>query len=183
MKKRMGLIGVALVFMTACVWIASARGIDPPMIHIIGAYISVLTVGIVTIRFPISFFLYALCFDILAAGFGTVLNLYRTIDSYDKIVHFMSGILLAEAGRLLVTYLFKRNGVKSLISIELFFSVAFSFAGAGVWEIYEFMVDTFMGTNMQGGNNNTMGDIVSGVLGSLLFVLVYGLSWKTGKKS
>ena len=49
-----------------------------------------------------------------------------------------------------------------------------SFAAAGFWEIYEFTMDQLAGTNMQGNNLNTMGDIVSGFLGGLVYG---GVAW------
>ena len=106
-----------------------------------------------------------------------MINLYKTLGFYDRFVHFLSGILLADAGMIIVSYLFRKCDLKSNMLIKIPFAFFFSSACAGFWEIYEFTADTFINANMQGGNTNTMGDIVSGVLGaaaySIISVIVY----------
>lgn len=154
---------------TICAGINIYFNIGSPTINVLGAYISALIITIVTYKFPHSFFIAIMIFDIFAAAFGSVLNFYRTIDSYDRIVHFMSGLIAADAGRLIIGYCFDKCKAARLQIIMVLFSMFFSFSCAGLWEIYEFTADQLIGTNMQGNNLNTMGDIVSGVLGGLVY--------------
>ena len=158
---------------TGCVIIAEAMGIDPPVINIVGAYVSSVLVAAVLYKAPWHFFVLALCFDLLAAAFGSVLDLYRSIECYDLIVHFLSGVLAAEGGRLMIDCLLGRYHVKKMPLVSCLFALFFACACAGIWEIYEFTADQLIGTNMQGNNLNTMGDIVSGVLGAICYAIGY----------
>ena len=169
MKKRLVAALAAAGAMTACVIYALTGDIRPPVVNILGAYAAVALILLILYRFPYRLYLLTLVFAFFAAGLGSVVNLYRTIGYYDRIIHFMSGVLLAEAGRLLAVSLLEKNGGKPLASVTLLFAVVFSFAAAGFWEIYEFTMDQLAGTNMQGNNLNTMGDIVCGFLGGLVY--------------
>ncbi|MFV0516045.1 MAG: hypothetical protein ACK5MV_01445 [Aminipila sp.] len=173
---------ITTIAITICVVISETYNINTPLISIIGGYASIPAILLLTWRLPFSFFLWVMCFDIFAPGIGTIVNLYRTVDSYDRIIHFLSGIILAEAGRMIIEHLFYRYGLKNITSITILFAALFSCMGAGLWEIYEFTGDQLLNTKMQGNNLNTMGDIVSGFLGALVYVGVY-LGYKYYEKN
>lgn len=177
------MVTIGTIFaITICVIISEVYGIHTPLISIIGGYLSIPAILLLTWKLPYSFFVWVMCFDIFAPGLGTIVNLYRTIDSYDRIIHFLSGILLAEAGRIIMAHILKKKQSKELPSVILLFAVNFSCMGAGLWEIYEFTGDQLLGTNMQGNNLNTMGDIVSGFLGAVVYVALY-FSYQRYKKN
>ncbi|WP_396129408.1 hypothetical protein [Exiguobacterium mexicanum] len=51
--------------------------------------------------------------------------------------------------------------------------VVFAMAGAALWEMYEFTSDLVLNTTMQGnGNDDTMVDIVAGLLGGIIAALL-----------
>lgn len=182
MKKRLYCILTLWLFITGCVIIAETTGIDPPVINIVGAYASSILIAAVLYKAPWHFFVLALCFDLFAAAFGSVLDLYRSIECYDLIVHYMSGLLAAEGGRLIIGFILRQyRAAKNMTLVTVLFSLFFSCACAGIWEIYEFTADQLIHTNMQGGNFNTMGDIVSGTLGALSYAIGY-FAWLMGKK-
>lgn len=161
-----------------CTIAATLIPLETTSIKIIGSFVSVIIVAIVTWRFPKRFYLLAMIFDIFAAAFGSAINLYKYIGFYDRFVHFLSGILLAEAGMIIISYIFAKRSIKTDNIIILLFSFFFSSACAGFWEIYEFVADNVINTTMQGSNNNTMGDIVSGVLGAATYFLFRTLFYK-----
>lgn len=169
MKKRIIPAIIALVLVTICALIAVFGNIDIPNVNIIGSYLSVIAITILMYKFPYSLYIWVLIFDILATAFGSVLNLYRVLGFYDKFVHFISGVILAEIGFLIMMKIFKNLKLPDLKMLALIFGILFSFAGAGAWEIYEFTADQLFGTDMQGNNLNTMGDIVSGFLGGIVY--------------
>lgn len=169
MKQRIYSVIGLWFLITICVIIARTTGIDPPVINIIGAYASSVLIAVVLYKAPRHFFVLALCFDLLAAAFGSVLDFYRSIDGYDRVVHYLSGLLAAEGGRLIMQYILKRYYEKRLLLVQILFALFFSCACAAIWEIYEFSADQLIHTNMQGNNLNTMGDIVSGALGALTY--------------
>lgn len=182
MKQRIYSVIGLWILITVCVVIAKTTGIDPPVINIIGAYASSILVAAVLYKAPQHFFVLALCFDLLAAAFGSVLDLYRSIDGFDRFVHYLSGILAAEGGRLIMRYILKRYHENRLLLVQILFALFFSCACAAIWEIYEFSADQLIGTNMQGNNLNTMGDIVSGVLGALTYTAGFFVWLIRGKK-
>jgi hypothetical protein len=55
---------------------------------------------------------------------------------------------------------------RDLLSFGLTCSIAL------FWEIVEFSSDTFFGTNVQESNANTMRDLIFGIVGALIFLLL-----------
>lgn len=179
-KKKLFLWLIILLLTTVSIELANILDTNPPLLHIIGAYVSVTILAILTFRCSFPFFVMVMIFGILSTAGGSILNLYRSIDSYDRMIHFLSGILLAEAGRILMIFVLRKRKAEHLFLVIMMFSATFSFAGAGLWEIYEFTTDQLIGTTMQGSNLNTMGDIVSGFLGGLVYVIGYSFMRKMG---
>lgn len=184
MKKNIMPTAILLIATTMAVIGARIMEINQPTINIIGAYASVIAIFLLgsLFKLPYGYYCLALVFDFFATSVGSVLNVYRTWDPYDLIVHYMSGVMLAALGILLVRYIYKHCGFGSGHSRRLempaiLFSFFFSAAGAGLWEIYEFTMDSITGGNMQGGNSNTMGDIIAGFGGALTFA-VFMVCWR-----
>lgn len=169
MKKKVIPLISAFLIITACAAVSVKTGIDVPAVNIMGAYVSVLLITAVTWKFPFSFFICAIIFDVFATAGGSVLNLYRTIGCYDKIIHFLSGVLAAAFGKAVIEFILKRKGAPQLKEVILLFTLFFSFACAGLWEVYEFSMDHIIGTHMQGDSFDTMTDIISGILGGLTY--------------
>ena len=53
--------------------------------------------------------------------------------------------------------------------LVVLFAGMFAFFGAGFWEIVEFLTDCVVHMDVQHGNTDTMGDIVAGYLGGVLY--------------
>lgn len=186
MKFRTIISAAGLLITVICTILSVLTPIETTSVKIIGAFVSVFIVSAVTWKFPRRFFALAMIFDIFAAGLGSVINLYKYIGFYDRFVHYLSGILLAEAGMIIISFIFKKHRIKKDILVMLAFSFFFSSACAGFWEIYEFTADNILNINMQGNNLNTMGDIVSGVIGAVTYLIlsvVYMKLCKTKKAS
>lgn len=182
-KIKIVFSSITLLITTICTIIALMTSIETTTLKIVGSFASVFAISIVAWKFPKRFYCFAMIFDIFATSFGSVINLYATVNFYDRFVHYLSGILLFEAGIIIITYLMKKNNLKNAPSIKLIFSFFFSAACAGFWEIYEFTADNLINANMQGDNINTMGDIVSGVLGALTAIIIYEIILKRNKST
>lgn len=165
-----------------CTVIALLSPIETTAVKIAGSFASVAIVSLAAWFFPLRFYVFALVFHFFAAPLGSVINLYKYLDCYDRIVHYLSGIILAEAGFILISRIFKKRGMKNDITVMLMFAFFFSAACAGFWEIYEFTADNLLHIDMQGSNTNTMGDIVSGVLGAATYTAASFISIKRNKK-
>ena len=123
----------------------------------------------------ISFYV-ILFFTICAIYLGNVWDLYRIVPIYDKLLHLLSGIIIAIIGFILFLHL--NNGkIKGDFNtyFAVIFSILFSIAAAGVWEIWEFSTDMLFGFHSQ--NNSlidTMMDIICGsIMGIITNIPIY----------
>ncbi len=150
---------------TACVYFVP---IESTKLKITGSFLSIVLVSVAVWFFPVRFYVRTLIFVFFASSLGSCLNLYRHLDFYDLFVHFLSGILLFEGGRIIIEYIgLKRNMPKDNVNIGLF-SLFFSCSCAAFWEIFEYLCDVLINADMQGTKSNTMGDIIAGVLGAFV---------------
>ena len=135
MKFRLIISAAGLLITVICTILSVFTSIETTSVKIIGSFVSVVIVSAVTWKFPKRFFVLAILFDIFAAALGSVINLYKYIGFYDRFVHYLSGILLAEAGMIIISFIFEKRSIKKDIPVMLAFSFFFSSACAGFWEI------------------------------------------------
>ena len=117
-----------------------------------------------------------LAFTFSSIYLGNVWDLYRIIPIYDKLLHLLSGVIIAVIG--LVLFLYLNNGnIKGDFNtyFVVIFSIIFSIAAAGLWEIWEFSTDMLFGFHSQ--NNSlidTMMDIICGsIMGIITNIPIY----------
>ena len=111
---------------------------------------------------------YYLIFSFIVAAMylGNVFDLYIIVPMYDKILHLISGLIIGFIGYIFFLYL--SNGCEKgdfKPAMAMIFSIIFSIAAAGVWEIWEFSTDQLFGFASQ--NNSlvdTMTDIICGTM-------------------
>ncbi len=102
-------------------------------------------------------------FACFAQYLGMMFSFYTLFWWYDIALHFSSGIMLTAFGYYFYTLLARRTNSPQAPGIAVLFSVFFAISCAGVWEIYEFLADTFFGLTAQGvGVQDTMEDIIAG---------------------
>ena len=117
-----------------------------------------------------------LAFTFSAIYLGNVWDLYRIIPIYDKLLHLLSGVIIAIIGFVLFLYLNNGN-IKGDFNTycAVIFSIIFSIAAAGLWEIWEFSTDMLFGFHSQ--NNSlidTMMDIICGsIMGIIANIPIY----------
>ena len=123
----------------------------------------------------ISFYV-ILSFTIFAIYLGNVWDLYRIIPIYDKLLHLLSGVIIALVG--FIYFLYLNNGkIKGDFNpyFAVVFAITFAIAAAGAWEIWEFSTDQLFGFHSQ--NNSlidTMMDIICGsVMGIITSIPIY----------
>ena len=186
MKRRSA--GVLILIAATVITTAAAFifDIDPPISNVAGAFaaIAVLAIAATFIKVSDEIFFGALIFIFLASPMGSILNLYRTFDPYDKIVHFISGILLAVFGMAIMRQLMiksKNTELRVFIVPMIFAACMFSSGAAGIWEIFEFTADKLAGGTMQRGMADTITDMVAGNLGALVYGIYAFLSARKGK--
>lgn len=136
----------------------------------VGMALAILALAIFLCRFPVGAYLMANLLTVCAAA-GSILKFYDRFPGYDRVVHFISGLILGYIGVYLVRGLFGRLSLYPEPFVVILFAGLFSFACAGFWEIIEFLTDCVMHMGVQHGNTDTMGDIVAGYLGGVCFQL------------
>jgi len=87
----------------------------------------------------------------MAIVLGEVRNFYFLIPYWDNILHAFSGGMLGALGFALVNIFNESERLHIELSpfFVAFFAFCFAMAAGAVWEIYEFLMDGFMGLNMQ----------------------------------
>ena len=128
---------------------------------------------------------------------GEIFRVYDYSLLFDKILHTTSGLAFAAVGFSLVNLLNESKNTHLELSpfFVALFSFCFSMMIAGVWEIFEYTVDSISGANMQRwqiegdilqienpgrvGLIDTMGDIIVCLIGSLVVSVAGYISLKT----
>ncbi len=138
------------------------------------------------VSFPASFQIMLLIFIFGAQFLGEIFDFYERFWWWDLVLHGWSGVLLGTIGFLLVYILNEASGVRIVISpfFVAFFALCFAVTCGVVWEVFEYLMDVFLGTNMQkSGLHDTMGDLIIDSVGAL-FVAINGyLTLRDNKKN
>lgn len=186
-KRWIGLIILILATAFTAVY-ACQTGIDPDPITIAGSFGSIIALLLIAYILKVrdDLFFCGLLFVYFASPVGSVLDLYRSVGPYDKIVHFFSGILLASLGAMIMSILLKHavktvKKSKAYLFVQAVFAFFFSSAFAGIWEIFEFTADRLSGGDMQRGMVDTVTDIIAGNTGALTYFLVFTILIAAGK--
>ena len=122
-------------------------------------------------KFFIQFFIF------LSMFLGHINNLYHYIKHWDDILHVFSGFILGLLAYLVLQKFDKgRRYILSNKGFVAFFIIIFGIASAGIWEIFEYSTDYFLGTQSQGGSlNDTMLDIINGSIGPIIISIYYSI--------
>ena len=91
---------------------------------------------------------------------GNVYKFYHYIRPWDKLLHMLSGFLVAALGYALPDFLLKEPPAKAFKCI---FAVSLSMAVGGIWEVYEYLLDVFFKMDMQ--NDTVITEMASYLLG------------------
>ncbi|MFC5542681.1 MAG: hypothetical protein C0P75_006465 [Bacilli bacterium] len=82
---------------------------------------------------------------------GEVRNFYYLVPYWDTILHAFSGVMLGALGFILVRFLneSKHTHIQLTPFFVSFFAFCFAVTMGTLWEIYEFLADGLLSTNMQ----------------------------------
>ena len=103
---------------------------------------------------------------------GLALHLYDLFPPLDLPSHLLGGVA--------ITYFFRsaiKNSQSLVGDIPILIQIIFAFTCTGTtiifWEFYENLLDRFFGTHMVRGLEDTIVDMFLGLLGALVFTLLY----------
>ena len=157
LKERYLLIFGALGLNVLCHVLTIVLHIPTTFLKVGGSYLAVAASAVALSFLPLRFHFIAQIFVVFAASIGNCMNMYTHLAYYDLVIHYLSGIVLAAGG-----WELRKNRP---------FALMFSWAGAGLWEIFEFSCDVLFCAGMQGASMDTMTDMIAGFLGGLCWVI------------
>lgn len=106
---------------------------------------------------------------------GSILNFYYLIPGYDKVMHFLSGMLSAFIALILLVHM--KHYKKRDLFFTILFVIAITLSIASLWEFYEFTFDNLFGKDAQNvvatGVSDTMWDMIMAFLGSIIVIILY----------
>lgn len=91
---------------------------------------------------------------------------------YDKIAHFVSSVTVSVLGFVLVLLVDRYSGLRLTRPMIVFFIVISTMGLGALWEIYEYLFDTFFGTTLQHGLDDTMTDLIFDLFGAVIIAAV-----------
>lgn len=113
---------------------------------------------------------------------GSIVDFYHTINNYDKIMHFLSGIITAFLG-LYTLINFGKYDQKNIF-FNILFIISFVLMIASFWEFFEYFSDILFKQDAQNvlttGIHDTMKDMIAAFLGSILFSVMCVYEEKSG---
>ncbi len=127
---------------------------------------------------------------------GEVRAFYYNVPNWDTILHAFSGMMLAALGFSFISILNRSERVPMNLSPAFVacFTLCFAVTLGVIWEVYEFLADIILHTNMQKyafedgtlkiGNAalfDTMKDLITDFIGALVIAIIGYISQKTRK--
>lgn len=132
---------------------------------------------------PIEIEMIYLCFIFLSIILGEIGDYYYKFWWWDLMLHTLSGILLGLTGFFILFMLISTKKLRSATSISMFFVFCFAVTLGVFWEIFEFLMDTIFGLNMQkSGLLDTMSDLIADSFGAMISS-VFGYLYLKFKKN
>lgn len=121
-------------------------------------------------------------FIMLTLLIGEAVGVYRVVTAYDSFIHAIGGFVLALTGYYVYQLLSKETNKPLLIIFILGFQALFG----TIWEIFEYGLDVWIGSNTQSYFNDitqtlfigqaalrdTMLDFIFNTLGAIIFILI-----------
>lgn len=116
-------------------------------------------------------------FIFMAHYLGVICNFYNRWEYFDKIAHTMSGILSSGIALLILKKVKSEN-----VLFNIVFILSFTWLCAGLWEVFEFTCNIFVGGDAQRvietGVSDTMWDMIVAFLGAIFMSTAYYLKEK-----
>lgn len=131
---------------------------------------------------PVEFDFITTLFLFVSLLLGDFMDFYSKFWWWDKVLHTLSGFLIGLLGFLIIYSLRFSQKVIMSPSMTILFSYTFSMGIAAIWEIIEYTIDSFFGTNMQrSGLVDTMWDMIVASIGAILISILGFIYLKYGK--
>lgn len=176
-KRWIVFIIVTLMAIDVVVVVTEGQWLSAFLILTIALLILLVTVfsDRLVVQIPSEFQVLALVFVFSALFLGEVRSYYDRIWWWDIALHSTSGLLMGIFGFLLVYVLNASERIAFSMTPRFiaFFAFMFAVAVGAIWEIFEYLMDTIFGANMQksmfddpSGLTDTMWDMIVNAIGA-----------------
>jgi len=120
------------------------------------------------IAIPIGLRIFAVVFIYASLFLGELNRYYTHFWWWDILLHAVAAVILGFIGFVILYVLYKSGKIKAKPVTITVFSFCFSLALGTLWEVFEFLMDSSFGFNMQkSGLVDTMGDLMVNLFGAL----------------
>lgn len=121
------------------------------------------------VQLPIEFTLAACAFLYASYGLGEVKDFYAKFWWWDLMLHSFSSLVMGLIGFLLIYVFYMTNRIRMAPIYVATVSFGFAVTFGTLWEIFEFLMDRWLGLNMQkSGLVDTMTDLTVNIAGGLV---------------
>ncbi len=110
-------------------------------------------------------------FIFLGMYLGEIKDAFFFFPHWDTLLHFLSGVLIALMGFLLIYPLYMQKPARAYAYLILLFTVSFAIAAGGIWELIEYGIDVVfqpVPPMQRSGLPDTMGDLAIESFSALL---------------
>lgn len=105
---------------------------------------------------------------------ATIFCLYFYIKWLDIPMHLLGGAAIAYLSLGILDYVKAPYKIKKqTLVLDILFAICFTATVAILWEFYEYVSDIILQDQLQTGVEDTLGDLLNGLIGSSVFALVY----------
>ncbi|MFI3260503.1 MAG: hypothetical protein R3Y13_02170 [bacterium] len=155
--------------------------VSPPLIY--------LTLRIIKIKIipEITYIIFG--FNLLSIILGNTLKLYRLWDPYDKILHFLSGVIIALFIYCIFLLIMQKKNIKKKneFILSILFVNGLNISVAFLWELFEFSLLVFFGIDAirhkSTGVYDLMLDILVCMIGGIIISIYLYLFYKIKKNN
>jgi hypothetical protein len=170
--RRLGVsVGSLLIILAMSVVLAPKIAPNSELFDQVGMALAIVALSLLLWRFPLGTYAMAQIFTLTAAA-GSILKFYDRFPGYDRVVHFVSGVILGYIGYTIGYYVVRKLDLPPERFVITLIAGLFAYSCAGFWEIIEFTTDCVMHMGVQHSNTDTMGDIVAGFFGGAAFQVI-----------
>ena len=131
-----------------------------------------------TLKFKDLFNILVFPFFVFLLGYAldTGVPAYQVLGWPNRLVHFLGGLSAALAVYFVIDLVKRYNYITiSNRLLDLLLIITSVLAIASVWEMWEFLSDTYLGTHSQPNVADTIKDMIMGALGAVVFCVEWSL--------
>lgn len=155
------------IIMSACFEHAGTIGHGEFLHRLLYYFVGFLLIGgiflveaVFRVRFPFFLEIAVMVFAFAGNTLATIYGFHDLVPHWDKVLHFTSGALFSCVGFCLAQFLFgdRLTGLRKTLAFCLF-AFFFALVVGYLWEIYEFLCDTLVGTDFQRWSHGIVEDL------------------------